>query len=95
MSDAQRYVPANGRFLPTSLYDRSIAITMREGVWRPRLVRGVLEGEPADVLDLGCGSGTLAIAIAAAPGEHRVTGIDACDGGSGQDRRRDCESIRP
>jgi ubiquinone/menaquinone biosynthesis C-methylase UbiE len=72
----RRYVPANGRFLPTSLYDRSIAITMREGVWRPRLVRDVLEGEPADVLDLGCGSGTLAIAVAAAPGPHRVTGID-------------------
>ena len=76
MSDDQRYVTANGRFLPTSLYDRSIAITMREGVWRPRLVREVLEGGPGDVLDLGCGSGTLAIAIAAAPGPHRVTGID-------------------
>jgi SAM-dependent methyltransferase len=72
----QRYVTANGRFLPTSLYDRSIAITMREGVWRPRLVLEVLEGEPARVLDLGCGSGTLAIALAAAPGPHRVTGID-------------------
>ena len=76
MTDDQRYVPANGRFLPTSLYDRSIAITMREGVWRPRLVREVLEGEPAEVLDLGCGSGTLAIALAVAPGPHRVTGID-------------------
>jgi ubiquinone/menaquinone biosynthesis C-methylase UbiE len=72
----ERYVTANGRFLPTSLYDRSIAITMREGAWRPQLVREVLEGEPADVLDLGCGSGTLAIALAAAPGNHRVTGID-------------------
>ena len=72
----QRYVTANGRFLPTSLYDRSIAITMREGAWRPRLVREVLEGGPGEVLDLGCGSGTLAIAIAAAPGLHRVTGID-------------------
>jgi ubiquinone/menaquinone biosynthesis C-methylase UbiE len=76
MGTDQRYVTANGRFLPTSLYDRSIAITMREGVWRPRLVREVLEGEPADVLDLGCGSGTLAIALAAVPGDHRVTGID-------------------
>ena len=72
----RRYVPANGRFLPTSLYDRSIAITMREGAWRPRLVREVLEGEPAEVLDLGCGSGTLAIAVAATPGAQRVTGID-------------------
>jgi len=71
-----RYVPANGRFLPTSIYDRSIAITMREGAWRPRLVRDVLRGDPRDVLDLGCGTGTLAIAMAQAPGRARITGID-------------------
>ncbi len=71
-----RYVPASGRFLPTSLYDRSIAITMREGLWRPRLVRDVLSGDPRDVLDLGCGTGTLAIAMARAAGRTRITGID-------------------
>jgi len=71
-----RYVPANGRFLPTALYDRSIAITMREGAWRPRLVRDVLNGDPREVLDLGCGTGTLAIAMAGAPGRARITGID-------------------
>jgi len=70
------YVPANGRFLPTALYDRSIAITMRERAWRPLLVRDVLLGDPADVLDLGCGTGTLAIALARAPGGARVAGID-------------------
>ncbi len=70
------YVRANGRFLPTSLYDRSIAITMREGAWRPRLVREVLSGDPRDVLDLGCGTGTLAIAMARAPGRAQITGID-------------------
>lgn len=75
-STEPRYVKANGRFLPTSLYDRSIAVTMREGAWRPRLVSEVLAGEPEAVLDLGCGSGTLAIALAAAPGAHTVTGID-------------------
>ncbi len=71
-----RYVPANGRFLPTALYDRSIAITMREGAWRPRLVRDVLNGDPREVLDLGCGTGTLAIAMARAGGRARITGID-------------------
>lgn len=71
-----RYVPANGRFLPTALYDRSIAITMREGAWRPRLVRDVLNGDPREVLDLGCGTGTLAIAMARAAGRARITGID-------------------
>ena len=71
-----RYIKANGRFLPTALYDRSIAITMRESFWRPRLVREVLDGAPREVLDLGCGTGTLAIALAKAPGGARVTGID-------------------
>ncbi len=71
-----RFVRANGRFLPTALYDRSIAVTMREGAWRPRLVREVLSGDPSDVLDLGCGTGTLAIAMARAAGRARITGID-------------------
>ena len=85
----QRYVPANGRFLPTSIYDRSIAITMREGAWRPRLVREVLEGEPAEVLDLGCGSGTLAIAIARRAG--RASG-DGDRRGSRDPRHRACQA---
>jgi ubiquinone/menaquinone biosynthesis C-methylase UbiE len=49
---------------------------MREGAWRPRLVRDVLNGDPREVLDLGCGTGTLAIAMARAGGRARITGID-------------------
>ena len=76
MAGPVRYVPANGRFLSVALYDRSIAITMREVAWRPRLVREVLAGDPSDVLDLGCGTGTLAIAISRERDPTRVTGID-------------------
>lgn len=71
-----RYVRANGRFLPTSIYDRSIAVTMRERAWRPRLVEEVLSGGAREVLDLGCGTGTLTIAMARAAGGARITGID-------------------
>lgn len=70
------YVPASGRFLPTALYDRSIALTMRERAWRAQLVRDVLLGDPGDVLEVGCGTGTLSIALARASSRSRVTGID-------------------
>ncbi len=36
----------------------------------------VLSGDPGDVLDLGCGTGTLAIAMAAGGGRTRITGVD-------------------
>lgn len=70
MTDA-RYVPAAGRRGLTALYDPSIALTMRERRWRPALVAAAGTG---DVLDLGCGTGTLAVQLARAGA--RVVGVD-------------------
>ena len=73
---AERYVPAAGRPAFTRLYDPAVALTMREATFRGRLGAQVLD-EPAPeaaVVDVGCGTGTLAIALAA--GGAEVIGVD-------------------
>ncbi len=72
------YVPAAGRVGSTRLYDRSIAVTMREQRWRPLLRDRALQGVPANghVVDVGAGTGTLAISLAQARPDVTVTGVD-------------------
>ncbi len=73
---AERYVPAAGRPAFTRFYDIVVALTMREATFRGRLRAQVLDG-PAPggaVVDVGCGTGTLAIALAA--GGAEVIGVD-------------------
>lgn len=75
-SDA--YVGAAGRFASVSVYDRVVAATMRERAWRPALVQGVLERVPAGgrVVEVGAGTGSLALALAGARPDVTVTGVD-------------------
>jgi SAM-dependent methyltransferase len=72
----ERYVPAAGRRALTRLYDPAVALTMREATFRGRLCAQVLDGLPdgSCVVDVGCGTGTLAIALAADGAE--VVGVD-------------------
>jgi ubiquinone/menaquinone biosynthesis C-methylase UbiE len=73
-----RYVPAAGRAAFTGAYDAVLALTMRERRWRPALTEAVLAGLPASgtVVDVGSGTGTLAIALAAARPDAQVIGVD-------------------
>ncbi|CAN5627128.1 hypothetical protein BH20ACT17_BH20ACT17_17740 [soil metagenome] len=75
---AERYVLAAGRVGSTRLYDASIALTMREERWRPLLRDRALRSVPAQghVVDVGAGTGTLAISLAAARPDVTVTAID-------------------
>jgi ubiquinone/menaquinone biosynthesis C-methylase UbiE len=72
-----RYVPAAGRGVFTRLYDPVVALTMRERTFRGRLLERVRSALPANgsLVDVGCGTGTFAIAVAAAT-HARVTGVD-------------------
>lgn len=77
MPTDERYVPAAGRAWLTALYDPLMALTMRERAFRPALIAAVLsDPRPGVVLDLGCGTGTLAGQLAEADPMVKVLGID-------------------
>ena len=74
---SDRYVPAAGRGVFTPLYDTVNAVAMRQGRWRPRLVERALgSGAPLRILDLGCGTGEMALAIARASPAVKLIGVD-------------------
>lgn len=76
MSD-RTFIPAL-RFEPlTRFYDPVVGLTTREALFKARIV-GQLSPCPGQrILDLGCGSGTLAIEIGRREPQARVTGLDA------------------
>ncbi|HEY4809612.1 MAG TPA: class I SAM-dependent methyltransferase, partial [Solirubrobacteraceae bacterium] len=75
MDDAT-FVPAAGRRGLTSLYDPVVALTMRERVFRSRLVAQVAAGSTAAVLEIGCGTGSLTTRLAEALPTASITGLD-------------------
>ena len=76
-----RYVPVLGYDLLTSLYDPILALTTREQVFKRGLIRQADIRDGAEVLDLGCGTGSLAILVAmqvteaGVDGDHKVLGV--------------------
>jgi ubiquinone/menaquinone biosynthesis C-methylase UbiE len=74
---SDRYVPAAGRGVFTPLYDTVNAVAMRQGQWRPRLVERALgAGAEPRILDLGCGTGEMALAIARVRPGVKLVGVD-------------------
>lgn len=79
MADAEsRYVPALGVAALTGLYDTVLALTMRERSWRPALCEQIAAHVPGGgrIIDVGAGTGTLAIAIAARRHDVEVIAVD-------------------
>jgi ubiquinone/menaquinone biosynthesis C-methylase UbiE len=75
MSD-QRYIPAAGWRLLTPLFDPVMAVTTRERSWRATVVDEALATSPATILDVGCGTGTLAVQLAQRAPRSCVIGLD-------------------
>jgi ubiquinone/menaquinone biosynthesis C-methylase UbiE len=70
------YVPALGRRSLTALYDPVLRLTTRERSFKERLLAQASLAGAHDVLDLGCGTGTLAVWAKRRAPDARVRGID-------------------
>jgi len=70
------FVPALGRAGNIDRYDRVIALMTRERRWRGALIE-LIDPQPGErIVDIGCGTGTLAIALGQKMPDAVVTGVD-------------------
>lgn len=86
------YIPALRFHFATRLYDPVVRWTTREAAFKRALVTGLAAREGERILDLGCGTGTLAIAIACSSPGAAVVGIDADDSMLAQARAKQARS---
>jgi len=70
------YVPALRFRWLTRFYDPVVAITTRENIFRPRLVEQITAIHPDSLLDLACGTGTLARMVAQENPAITIHGLD-------------------
>lgn len=72
----QDYVPALRFAWATKLYDILIRISMREELLRKRTVACVTQTNPSSILEAGCGTGSLTLALARGITGANITGVD-------------------
>ena len=71
-----KFTPALGFSLLTPLYDHAIRLLTREETWRQKLLVQLAPANGETILDVGCGTGTLAILIKQQAPGARVIGLD-------------------
>lgn len=74
--DRDRFIPALRFDWLTGLFDPVSKLTTREGAFKRRVLERAALVEGQRVLDLACGTGTLALAAARSAPALRVTGVD-------------------
>ncbi len=74
--DSEDYVPALGYASLTRFYDVVVGMTTREAVFKKALINQADIGDDTRILDVACGTGTLALLVKMQHPEADVTGID-------------------
>jgi ubiquinone/menaquinone biosynthesis C-methylase UbiE len=69
------FTPAAGRFAPTRLYD-PVAALLRERLWRALVAMHVAPRPDDEIVDVGCGTGSLALLLHRVEPRARITGVD-------------------
>lgn len=75
-ASSPKYTPALGRRSLTGFYDAAIALFTREGLWRTALVAQLAPRDGETIVDVGCGTGALAIRIKSAAPGAALAGVD-------------------
>src|SRR3546814_20279545 len=77
MTDTDRdFVPALGKSGSLDRYDAAIALMTREKRWRSDLLK-LVAPQPGDrIVDIGCGTGTLAIALKRGEQESEIFAVE-------------------
>lgn len=71
-----KYIPALGYDVLTPLYDAVVRLTVREKKFKTALIEQASFADGQRVLDLACGTGTLAVLIKESHPKVQVTAID-------------------
>lgn len=78
-ADPTSYLPALRFEVLTRFYDPLIAVTVRERAFKARVVELAAARHGERVIDVGCGTGTLALELARRSPGALVSGVDADD----------------